>query len=145
MALVRHNPWGVGQLQDEINRLFRNLDHAESSGVTAGWVPAVDIREFGDRYHMFIDLPGVDPKGVEITLDNGVLTITGERAHPEVPEGDRTVSHRSERGYGHFHRRFILPDTVDAENVRAVDRHGVLEVTIPKHAKAQPKRIKVAA
>lgn len=145
MALVRYNPWGVTQLQDEINRLFRNMDHADSSGVTAGWVPAVDIREFGDRYHMFVDLPGVDPQGVEITLDNGVLTITGERALPEAPEGDQTVSHRSERGYGRFHRRFILPDTVDAENVQAVDRHGVLEVTIPKQAKAQPKRIEVAA
>ena len=94
---------------------------------------------------MFVDLPGVDPKGVDITLDNGVLTITGERTHPNVPEDERTVSHRSERGYGRFHRRFILPDTVDADKVKAVDRHGVLEVTIPKHAKAQPKRIRIAA
>ncbi len=145
MALVRYNPSGITQLQDEINRLFRNMEQGDSSGVTAGWVPAVDIREFGDRYHLFVDLPGVDPQGVEITLDNGVLNITGERTLAEIPEGEKAVSHRTERGYGRFHRRFTLPDSIDAENVKAVDRHGVLEVTLPKQAKAQPKRIQIAA
>lgn len=145
MALVQYNPWNMNELQNEINRLFRNFDHSESSGVTAGWVPTVDIREFGDRFQLFVDVPGVDPQGVEITLENGVLTITGERTLPAVPENERVVSERMERGHGRFHRRFILPETVDAEKVQAVDRNGVLEITIAKQAKAQPRRIQVAA
>lgn len=146
MAMVRYNnPWGVGELQREINRLFKNWDDPDSSGAVAGWVPSVDIREFDTRYQLFVDLPGVDPKAVEITLDNGVLTIGGERTMPAAPEGERVVNRRNERGQGRFHRRFILPDTVDAENVKATDRNGVLEISIPKQAKAQPRRIKVAA
>ncbi len=145
MAMVRYNPWGVGELQNEINRLFRAFGDTESSGVTADWVPTVDISEFDDRFQLFVDLPGVDPKAVEITLDNGVLTISGERHMQAAPEGEQMISHRSERGHGRFHRRFILPDTVDADKVRASDRNGVLEISIPKQAKAQPRRIKVAA
>ena len=145
MALVRYNPWGITELQNEINRLFKNWGDYESSGVTAGWMPAVDIQEFDDRFQLFVDLPGVDPKGVDITLENGVLTITGER-HLQAPtEGEQVVSHRMERGHGRFHRRFILPETVDPENVEATDRNGVLEISIKKQAKALPRRIQIAA
>lgn len=145
MATLRYEPLGMGQLQNEINRLFNRWGDSDSSGATAGWVPNVDIHEFDDRFQLFVDLPGVDPAAVEITLDNGVLTITGERQGPATAEGVRMVPRRSERGLGRFYRRFILPDTVDAENVKATDRHGVLEITINKQAKAQPRRIKVAA
>ena len=145
MALVRYNPFGVGELQREINRLFNNFDDADSSGATAGWAPAVDILEFDNRFQLFVDLPGVDPKQVEITLDNGVLTISGERSLPGVSEDAQVLHRRNERGHGRFHRRFILPDTVDADNVNATDRNGVLEISIAKQAKAQPRRIKVAA
>ena len=145
MQMVRYNPWGVGQLQNEINRLFSSFDDAESSAATAGWVPTVDILEFDDRFQLFVDVPGVDPKGVEITLDNGVLTISGERGLPEEFKGEQVVNRRNERGQGRFYRRFILPDTVDADKVKATDRHGVLEIAIAKQAKAQPRRIKVAA
>ncbi len=145
MALVRYNPWGVGELQNEINRLFSNWGDSESSAATAGWMPNVDIHEFDTRFQLFVDLPGVDPKAVDITLDNGVLTISGEREMARAPEGEQMVTRRSERGHGHFHRRFILPDTVDADRVKATDRNGVLEISIPKQAKAQPRRIKVAA
>ncbi len=145
MALVRYNPWGVGELQNEINRLFSNWGDSESSAATAGWMPSVDIHEFDTRFQLFVDLPGVDPKAVDITLDNGVLTISGEREMAKAPEDEQMVTRRSERGHGHFHRRFILPDTVDADRVKATDRNGVLEISIPKQAKAQPRRIKVAA
>ncbi|HNP64573.1 MAG TPA: Hsp20/alpha crystallin family protein [Woeseiaceae bacterium] len=145
MQMVRYNPWGVGELQNEINRLFSNWGDTESSGATAGWVPSVDIQEFDTRFQLYVDVPGVDPDAVDITLDNGVLTISGERGLPAMPEGEKMVHRRSERGQGQFHRRFILPDTVDAEKVKATDRHGVLEISIPKQAKAQPRRIKVAA
>jgi HSP20 family protein len=74
-----------------------------------------------------------------------VLTISGERQAPSAPEGENMVQRRSERGYGRFHRRFVLPDTVDADRVEAKDRNGMLEISIPKQAKALPRRIKVAA
>lgn len=149
MALVRYDPFfthqGVSQLQNEINRIFSNWGDTESSGATAGWVPTADIHEYQDRFQLFIDLPGVDPSAVDITLERGVLTIAGERAVPTQEEGEQMVQRRVERGHGRFHRRFILPDSVDADKVKATDRHGVLEVTIPKQQKAQPRRIKVAA
>lgn len=145
MSMVPYEPWGFGQLQREINRLFSTFGDTESSGATAGWVPTVDIHEFDDRFQLFVDLPGVDASAVDITLDNGVLTITGERPAPEAAAGEQVKRRRLERGYGRFHRRFILPDTVDADNVKATDRNGVLEIAIPKQAKAQPRRIEVAA
>jgi len=146
MSLVKYEPWfGVRQLQDDINRLFSGWNTTDSSGVTADWVPSVDINEFDDKFQLYIDVPGVDPKDVEITLDAGVLTISGERYRQAGKTDENMISRRSERGNGRFYRRFILPDTVDAERVKATDRHGVLEILIPKQAKAQPRRIKVAA
>ena len=83
MALVRYEPSGIGQLQSEINRLFRSFGDWDSSGATAGWVPPVDIYEHGDRFQLYMDLPGVDPNSVEITLEGGVLTVSGERTFRE--------------------------------------------------------------
>src|ERR1700736_2523930 len=147
MATVRYEPWGVvSQLQNEINRVFGNLNDGESSSATAEWVPAVDVREFADRFQLLIDLPGVDPKEVEITLDNGVLTVAGVRRDEKEVQTkgqEEPQQQRNERRLGRFYRRFILPDTVDADNVNAVGRNGVLEIVIPKHARAQPRRISV--
>lgn len=148
MATMRYQPWAVvSQLQDEINRVFGNLNDEESSSATAQWVPAVDVREYSDRFELLVDLPGVEPQGVEITLDNGVLTLSGERREERASGSGETDSEiqqeRRERRQGRFYRRFILPDTADADNVKAQGRHGVLEISIKKHAKAQPKRIAV--
>jgi HSP20 family protein len=147
MATARYEPWGVvSQLQNEINRVFGNLNDGESSSATAEWVPAVDIREFTDRFQLLIDLPGVDAKEVEITLDNGVLSVSGDRREEKDVQSNgqpEPQQQRSERRLGRFYRRFILPDTVDADNVNAVGRNGVLEIVIPKHARAQPRRISV--
>ena len=146
MSLVKYEPWlGARQLQDDINRLFSTWRTSDSSGVTADWTPSVDINEFDDKFQLYVDVPGVDPKDVEITLESGVLTITGERFMQAEKEMENVIHRRTERGSGRFYRRFILPDTVDADNVRATDRHGVLEILIPKQAKAQPRRIEVAA
>ena len=146
MSLVRYDPlFSVRQLQDDINRLFSGWTTNDSSGVTADWVPSVDINEFDDKFQLFVDVPGVDPKDVEITLEAGVLTITGERFAQAEKADENVVNRRAERGTGRFYRRFILPETVDADKVKATDRHGVLEIVIPKQAKAQPRRIKVAA
>jgi HSP20 family protein len=146
MPFVNYEPWiGVRQLQNDINRLFSTWSSNDSSGATADWVPNVDINEFDDRFQLFVDVPGVDPKDVELTLESGVLTITGERYLQAAKEGEKVIRRRNERGSGRFYRRFILPDTVDAEKVKATDRHGVLEISIPKQAKAMPRRIEVAA
>lgn len=147
MAITRYEPWTVvSQLQNEINRVFGNLQDTESSSATAEWVPAVDICEYADRFELLADIPGVDPKQVEITLDNSVLTLSGERR--DEPSGadngqNALQQQRRERRLGRFHRRFILPDTANAEKVTAAGRNGVLEITIAKHAKAQPRRISV--
>jgi HSP20 family protein len=147
MPITRYEPWTVvSQLQNEINRVFGNLNDGESSSATADWMPAVDIREFVDRFELLVDLPGVDPKQVEITLDDSVLTLSGERRDEQSVEKNgqgEIQQQRRERRLGRFHRRFILPDTVDAEKVTATGRYGVLAISIAKHAKAQPRRISV--
>lgn len=147
MALAPYREWlPFNQLRDEINRLFNTLDEGETSGATAAWVPAVDIHEYDDRFELYVDLPGVDPNDVEVTLANGVLTLSGERSTAKpVGKNEREVQMRIERGSGKFYRRFILPDSIDTENIQARGRNGVIEVSIQKQAKAQPRRIKVAA
>ena len=146
MSLMNYEPWyGVRQLQDDINRLFSGWASSDSSGVTADWVPNVDINEFEDRFQLFVDVPGVDPKDVDIMLESGVLTITGERFAQAEQADEKVVRRRAERGTGRFYRRFLLPETVDADKVKATDRHGVLEISIPKQAKAMPRKIEIAA
>ena len=144
---TRYEPWSVvGQLQNEINRVFGNLGDGNTSSATAQWVPAVDVAEYADRFELLVDLPGVDPGSVEITLDNGVLSLAGERRGEKSAKAqDPPQQQRFERQQGRFYRRFILPDTADAENVRASGRNGVLEISIAKHPKAKPRRISVAS
>ena len=147
MAVVRYEPWNVvSQLQSEINRVFGNLSDTDSNSATSEWSPAVDVREFSNRFQLLLDVPGVDPKDVEITLDNGVLTISGTRSEEKAVGtngAEQPQQQRLERRLGRFHRRFILPDTADADNVNATGRNGVLEIVIPKQPKAQPRRITV--
>jgi HSP20 family protein len=144
---MRYEPWGVvSQLQNEINRVFGNLNDTDSSSATSEWSPAVDVREYTDRFQLLLDVPGVDSKDVEITLDNGVLTVSGTRTEEKAlgsNGAEQPQQQRIERRLGRFHRRFILPDTADAENVKASGRNGVLEIVIPKQPKAQPRRIAV--
>lgn len=146
--LVRQDPWSLmPRLQDEINRLFGTVQQTDSSSAaTASWVPAVDIIEFGDRFELYVDIPGVDPGSVELTLEDGVLTLSGERVQKISSNNghDAPQSQRTERSQGRFHRRFVLPDSVDGEKVNATGKDGVLTVTIPKQAKAMPRRIQIA-
>ncbi|HMB73044.1 MAG TPA: Hsp20/alpha crystallin family protein [Gammaproteobacteria bacterium] len=144
MALVRYEPWNLlARLHEDINRTVGDWADSDTSGIAAQWIPPVDVEEHENRFQLYVDLPGVAATDVEITLHAGVLTLTGERREPE--HSDAVAHFRRERGHGRFHRRFILPDTVDSENVKATERHGVLEITIPKQAAAQPRRIEIAA
>lgn len=150
MALVHYgNGYGLGevlnQLQRQLNRTFESQAAANSadSSATADWVPPADVAEFGDRFVLKLDVPGVGIGAINITLDQGVLAIGGERGQETAAEGlERS---RIERLQGRFYRRFTLPDTVDVAGVKASSRDGILEVVIPKQAKAQPRRIDVAA
>ena len=147
MLLTRYEPWSaMRQLQNEMSRAFDNAVAGAEDGsnvVTSRWTPAVDIREDAERFVIAADVPGVDPEDIELTMENGVLTIKGERTLEAKDEGDNGYR-RVERVYGSFYRRFTLPDTADAEAISANGRHGVLEVVIPKRAALQPKRIAVA-
>ena len=146
MAVVRYDPWRtISQLQNEMNRLFESQMEGDDSGeagtVASDWRPAVDVQEDSNQYTITADLPGVDPDAIEVSLENGVLTIRGERgAGTTEDQGDYK---RVERVRGTFFRRFTLPDTADAEKVKAKSRHGVLEITIPKQARVQPRKIEV--
>jgi HSP20 family protein len=146
MAIVRYDPWRtLSQLQNEMNRLFEDRMGTEEGGdngmVAADWRPAVDVQEDANNYLITADIPGVDPRDIEVSLDNGVLTIRGERRQDNEEEGGDFK--RVERVRGTFFRRFTLPDTADAENVKAKSNQGVLQITIPKQAQGQPRKIEV--
>ena len=146
MSLVRYEPWGLlNQLHGEIDRLFdtRLGKYGEENAqlATSDWVPAVDIKEEADRYVIHADVPGVNPKDIEVNMEDGVLSIKGQRS-AETSE-QREAYKRMERVRGSFFRRFSLPDTADAEAISAASRNGVLEIVIPKQEKLQPKRIPV--
>jgi HSP20 family protein len=144
--MVVQNPWSLmPRLQGDINRLFGTMNQSDgSSSATATWIPAVDIREYADRFELLVDVPGIDPNKVELTLVDDVLTLSGERAEESETREDLKYQ-RNERGVGRFYRRFVLPDTVDSDKVQATGKHGVLKVTIAKQAKALPRRIQIAA
>ena len=137
-ATIRH-------LQDEMNRAFGGALTASddrSTSAVSTWVPAVDVQEHDDRFVITADVPGVDPDAIEVTMENGVLTITGER-RSEKTEKNGANARRVERTYGSFYRRFTLPDSADADRIEAHSSHGVLEITIPKKERVRPKKIKV--
>ena len=147
--LTRYDPWAAArELRNEMNRVFAHSGLTESEDgtnvVTSRWTPAVDIREEADRFVISADVPGVDPADIEVTMEKGVLTIRGERTASDQKEGENGYR-RVERLHGTFYRRFSLPETADAEGVSASGKNGVLEVSIPKRAAEQPKRIQVAA
>ncbi|MFL6577722.1 MAG: Hsp20/alpha crystallin family protein [Povalibacter sp.] len=144
MLLARYEPWdAVNQLHRQINRIFDKQTVANTAeSALADWIPTADVLEYTDKFVLRFDVPGVNANNIEITLDQGVLSVSGERPAEASDDVERS---RRERPRGRFHRRFTLPDTVDTAAVHATGRDGVLEVTIPKQAKAQPRRIEVAS
>ena len=146
MRLTRYEPFGMlTQLQREVNRLFDTNGYgneATPSGLTASdWAPDVDIREEESRFVIHADVPGVQPGDIEITLENDVLTLKGRRE--EEKEHASGAFRHIERTRGSFMRRFTLPNTADAAKVTARSQDGVLEIVVPKEAKAQPRKIAV--
>jgi HSP20 family protein len=142
MTLTRYEPWSLHRaLLNEFTRALDSNSQDASSGATADWAPSVDIAEYADKFVLSADIPGVDPASVEVTLENGVLTLAGTREKAVEPAG--VERRRVERATGRFFRRFALPDTIDGEAVSASGKHGVLEIVIPKRPASQPRRITV--
>jgi HSP20 family protein len=143
MSLARYNnPWNL------LNNLQRELYHADynqlgddASSATAGWTPSVDISENENTFTLVADIPGVNPKDIDISMDKGVLTIKGERQTENIEEGENY--RRIERQNGQFYRRFTLPDSADADKIEAQSAHGVLTITIPKQDVAVSRKIEV--
>ncbi len=144
MTLVRYEPWNIlNQFRREMDRLYDPSSEGDetSSIATSDWIPPVDIRETDTTFEIHADIPGVDPKDIDVHMENGILTIKGER-HSETREEHEGYK-RIERSRGSFYRRFSLPDTADADKITAKSNHGVLEITIPKQEQVQPRKISV--
>jgi HSP20 family protein len=138
MSVLRYEPWAL------LNRLHREFDQSfEAAARDASWTPAVDIHEEAERFLVRADLPGVKPTDIEVTADKGVLTLRGER-QIDKKEVDGHYS-RVERVAGKFVRTFTLPDNVQTDAIKAQFKDGVLELTIPKVAKVEPRRIEILA
>ena len=147
MTLVSYEPWSL------VNRLHRQLEQAFNNSATApeavsapsvSWIPRVDIHEEAERFVVLADVPGVEAKDIDITAEKGVLTLRGER-RSESKTTEKNGYERIERTSGSFLRRFTLPESANTESIKAKQTNGVLEISIPKHAQVQPRRISIEA
>ena len=145
MSLVRFEPWSLfDQLHRDINRIpRRSLGGTDGDNAVSDWIPAVDIIEHKDRFVVRADVPGVDPAAIDVGMDNGVLSVSGERSAEDRSDADGVQ--RYERVSGRFYRRFSLPETADADGVTARSSNGILEISIPKLPEVQARRITVEA
>lgn len=149
MAIVRWDPFRdlVG-LQERMNRMFdesfrgSSRSSGEDWALGGAWAPAVDIYEQDGNIVVKAELPGVDPKDVDVRVENNTLTLSGQRKLDN--EVKQESYHRVERAYGTFTRSFTLPSALDQEKIKAEYKDGVLKVTLPKHGQAKPKQINIA-
>ena len=143
MSIIRYSPFtdfegfpaGMRLFQDSVNRLFAEPNSHRP------WVPAVDMQETENELVVKADVPDMEMKDIDVRMENGTLTLRGERKF----ESQKTEGgwHRLERSYGTFERAFTLPETVNPEGVKADYNNGVLTVTLPKKEVAKPRQIKV--
>jgi HSP20 family protein len=145
MTIMRYDPFrDLRTLQEEVNRLFStNMSRAfDDEGIGRGaWAPSVDIYENKDHIVLEAELPGMKQEDFDLSIENNVLTLRGERKFEKTDESDSY--HRVERSYGAFTRSFTLPQTVSAEGANAEYNNGVLRVTLPKREETKARRIQV--
>jgi HSP20 family protein len=143
-TLNRWEPFrGAATLQEQVSRLFGNvLEHGGEESNLTTWAPAVDIYETEHELVVKADLPEVDPKDLDIRVENNILTIRGERKFEKKVNEENYL--RVERAYGSFSRSFSLANTVNSEAIKADYQNGVLTLTVPKREEAKPKQIKVS-
>jgi HSP20 family protein len=140
LSISRWEPYrDIITLQNRLNRIFTDsLTPHETEGFGA-WLPPVDIVEEADRLVFKAELPGVAREDIEVKVENGVLSLRGEKRQEK--ESGTASAHRVERLYGGFHRTFALPTSVDTDSIQARFKDGVLELVLPKAAEARPRRI----
>ena len=157
MNLITRRPLNLfNELQRDVNRLFDSrffenrliddklLPQRGDAGTTSlvgasDWLPSVDIHEDKESYVIAVDLPGIKPEEIKVSAHNGILSISGKREAVHENKDQK----RAERYFGSFLREFSMPENADLENVQASSKHGVLELRVPKVAKAEPKQIEV--
>lgn len=146
MSITRYDPFrDLRSLQDAVNRLFSSSFSRSfgDEGIARGaWAPSVDIYENKDQIVLEAELPGMNREDFDLTVENNVLTLRGERRFGKPDDSDNY--HRVERAYGTFSRSFTLPQTVAPENVTAEYKTGVLRVVLQKHKEVKARRIEVA-
>ncbi|MGV8040923.1 MAG: Hsp20/alpha crystallin family protein [Thermoanaerobaculaceae bacterium] len=144
-GIIRWDPFReMAGLQERMSRLFEEASGRRRTSddfITGSWIPSVDVRETKDSLEITVEVPGVEPRDVEVSVENGILTLKGSRNFEKAGEGE--TYHRVERSYGGFERSFTLPTNVDPERVSAVYRHGVLHLTLPKREEAKPRSISI--
>lgn len=145
MALVRWDPFReLEEMSDRLNRVFTRptvRTNGKEQLTVADWMPIVDISETDGEYLIKAELPEVKKEDVKVTVENGVLTLQGERRQEKEEQGKKY--HRVERSYGSFVRSFTLPESIDESGVKAEYKDGVLNLHLPKSEKVKPKAIEV--
>jgi HSP20 family protein len=131
----------LASFRDEINRLFDTGAPAQNS-FFSGWNPTLDVYDEQDRFLVSVELPGMKKDEINLSYQDGVLTVSGERKHER--EGKEGETFRSERYFGKFQRTVSLPASVDASKIAATYKDGVLQIDLPKAEEAKPKQIKVS-
>ena len=150
-TMMRWDPFqDLRSAQDEMAQMSPRLAHAlglharqqdNDRAMTTAWAPALDISERKDAYLVTVEVPGVEPEDLDITMEDGLLTIKGERQF--TSESSEQQFHRVERRYGAFRRSITLPAQVQADHIEATFDNGVLQIVVPKAEEAKPKRIQV--
>lgn len=142
MSIVRYRQWQAEpSISDGLRQMLDSLGRAPAAQGSQAWVPAVDIIDEPARFVLQVDLPGVDPASIELMVERNELVLRGLRQGPALADAARLA--RGERRFGAFERRFVLPDTVDGEQVSAHGEHGVLSIVLPRKAEAGPRRISI--
>jgi HSP20 family protein len=150
MSLIRYQTpelsnWGssdrLASLRDEMNRMFDFSFPSRDTGLFSGWSPALDVYDEKDHLLVKVELPGMKKEDIEISLHDGMLTISGERKHEF--EGKEGETFRSERYFGKFQRTVTLPVSVNPENVKATYKDGLLSIELAKSEEAKPRQIEV--
>jgi len=143
-TLARWDPFrDLMSIQGEMNRLFGRTYGGGEDVLAGSWAPALDIYETEDRFVVNVELPGIDPKDVDVSVEDSTLTIRGERRFSEDVKEENY--RRVERRYGSFVRSFGLPKITDADKIEASFDKGVLTIEVPKVEPAKPKKITVKA
>ncbi|HEU4401285.1 MAG TPA: Hsp20/alpha crystallin family protein [Candidatus Polarisedimenticolia bacterium] len=142
-SLTRWEPFrDLFTMQDRMNRIFNDTLTRLPAGESFGaWAPPVDISEEGDNIVLRAEVPGVNKDDLDIKVENGTLTLRGEKKLEK--EANAENAYRVERYYGAFSRSFVLPTAIDPDRIKATYRDGVLEVIVPKAEEAKPKKIRV--